>query len=103
MTPTERRAPALDVAIGLMVKRARQARGIDVADLAARVLVQQAVIYRIEGGILDKRRKHVLGFVLLCRLADALGMPVSTLVKMAEDMIYETPACAGPVVLVELP
>ncbi len=99
MTPTERRAPPLDVAIGLMVRRARNARDLPPAEFAERAGIDLITLSRIEGGWVT--RAGTWG--LICKLADALGMPVSTLVKMAEDRIYETPASACPACAMEMP
>lgn len=61
--------------LGGNIRRAREDRGVSQRQLALRVGTSHSQMGRIEHG------KTSVGFTLLCRIADALGMTVSELVS----------------------
>lgn len=72
--------PALTT-IGDRIRQARKARGLNQAELAARIGVSQPAIANWESGVHDPRR------LMLAKLADALGAPLEYLAQGARSLM----------------
>ena len=69
----------LKLALSRNLKRLRTARGWSLDELATRSGISRAMIVQVEGG----RTNASLG--TMCELADALAVPVQSLIELAEE------------------
>jgi transcriptional regulator with XRE-family HTH domain len=76
---------AILVAVGDIVRRARQADGLKLADLAGMCQVSQSVLCRIE---LARRPPHI---TLLMTACSQLGIRLSDVLRAAEDAAVPLP------------
>lgn len=76
---------AIARAVGDLIRRARQASGLNLAELAARIGVSQSVLCRVE------LARRMPGIVFLLTTCSRLGIRLSDLVRAAEDAAVPLP------------